>query len=237
MAQDCVIRQHTDCFKAENAGSMLLCFLTTIRMGYPCNWYIRMKSAVRPDAGIVRLVWAALLLGTKGLVLVYVLFGFLFYCFAQSALVSYIKGTAVRITRGAIPRPEAADRGLLPQAGPGRGAAGLPAADGRHAQRLRHPLPRPPFPGAVFGRGRRPGGQSGCAEFLHRPRDRPHQAQAPELVDRADAGVGAAAGRRGLFARPRIHLRPPWPGRLRQSGERRARPGRAGGRRQARARP
>ena len=39
------------------------------------------------------LVWAGLLLGTKGLVLVYALFGFLFYCFAQSALVSYIKGT------------------------------------------------------------------------------------------------------------------------------------------------
>ncbi len=44
------------------------------------------------------LVWAGLLLGTKGLVLVYALFGFLFYCFAQSALVSYIKGTGVHIT-------------------------------------------------------------------------------------------------------------------------------------------
>jgi Zn-dependent protease with chaperone function/type II secretory pathway pseudopilin PulG len=49
------------------------------------------------------LVWAGLLLGTKGLVLVYALFGFLFYCFAQSALVSYIKGTGVRITEEQYP--------------------------------------------------------------------------------------------------------------------------------------
>ena len=49
------------------------------------------------------LVWAALLLGTKGLVLVYALFGFLLYCFAQSALISYIKGTGVRITEEQFP--------------------------------------------------------------------------------------------------------------------------------------
>jgi Zn-dependent protease with chaperone function/Tfp pilus assembly protein PilE len=49
------------------------------------------------------LVWAGLLLGTKGLVLVYALFIFLFYCFAQSALVSYIKGTGVRITEEQYP--------------------------------------------------------------------------------------------------------------------------------------
>jgi Zn-dependent protease with chaperone function len=49
------------------------------------------------------LVWAGLLLGTKGLVLVYALFIFLFYCFAQSALVSYIKGTGVRITAEQYP--------------------------------------------------------------------------------------------------------------------------------------
>ncbi len=49
------------------------------------------------------LVWAALLLGTSGLVLVYALFGFLLYCFAQSALISYIKGTGVRITEEQFP--------------------------------------------------------------------------------------------------------------------------------------
>jgi Zn-dependent protease with chaperone function/type II secretory pathway pseudopilin PulG len=49
------------------------------------------------------LVWAGLLLGTNGLVLLYALFGFLLYCFAQSALVSYIKGTGVRITEEQFP--------------------------------------------------------------------------------------------------------------------------------------
>jgi hypothetical protein len=40
------------------------------------------------------LVWALLLIGTVGTLLIYLLFGFLFYCFAQSALISYIKGTS-----------------------------------------------------------------------------------------------------------------------------------------------
>lgn len=44
------------------------------------------------------LAWALLLLGTVGMLLVWLLFGFLFYCFAQSALISAIKGTGVRIT-------------------------------------------------------------------------------------------------------------------------------------------
>jgi Zn-dependent protease with chaperone function/Tfp pilus assembly protein PilE len=49
------------------------------------------------------LVWAALLLGTQGMVLLYAVFGFLLYCFAQSALISYIKGTGVRITEEQFP--------------------------------------------------------------------------------------------------------------------------------------
>jgi Zn-dependent protease with chaperone function/Tfp pilus assembly protein PilE len=49
------------------------------------------------------LAWAALLLGTKGFVLVYALFGFLLYCFAQSALISYIKGNGVLITEEQFP--------------------------------------------------------------------------------------------------------------------------------------
>jgi Zn-dependent protease with chaperone function len=49
------------------------------------------------------LVWAGLLLITFGLVLVYLLFGFLFYCVAQSALISYIKGNGVRITDEQFP--------------------------------------------------------------------------------------------------------------------------------------
>jgi Zn-dependent protease with chaperone function/type II secretory pathway pseudopilin PulG len=49
------------------------------------------------------LVWVLLLIGTVGMVLVYALFAFLFYCFAQSALISYIKGNGVRITEEQFP--------------------------------------------------------------------------------------------------------------------------------------
>jgi Zn-dependent protease with chaperone function len=48
-------------------------------------------------------VWAALLVGTVGMALVYVLLFFISYCFAQSALVSYIKGTGVQITPQQFP--------------------------------------------------------------------------------------------------------------------------------------
>ena len=53
--------------------------------------------------GLSVLVWALLLIGTVGMVLVYALFAFLFYCFAQSALISYIKGNGVRITEEQFP--------------------------------------------------------------------------------------------------------------------------------------
>ena len=47
--------------------------------------------------------WILIVLGTFGLALLYGLLFFLGYCFAQSALVSYIKGTAVHITGGQFP--------------------------------------------------------------------------------------------------------------------------------------
>lgn len=49
------------------------------------------------------LVWAGLVLGLGWTVLSYALMFFLFYCFAQSALISYIKGTGVRITAEQFP--------------------------------------------------------------------------------------------------------------------------------------
>ncbi|QNA87573.1 M48 family metalloprotease [Massilia sp. Dwa41.01b] len=48
-------------------------------------------------------VWAGMIFGAGGVVLVYGLMFFLFYCFAQSALISYIKGTGVRITHEQFP--------------------------------------------------------------------------------------------------------------------------------------
>jgi len=49
------------------------------------------------------LVWLLLLVGTLGTVLVYAVAFFLFYCFAQSALISHLKGNGVRITEEQFP--------------------------------------------------------------------------------------------------------------------------------------
>jgi MFS superfamily sulfate permease-like transporter len=49
------------------------------------------------------LAWAALVAGMGWAVLGYAVMFFLFYCFAQSALISYIKGTGVRITHEQFP--------------------------------------------------------------------------------------------------------------------------------------
>ncbi len=49
------------------------------------------------------LLWTVLVLGTLGLALVYGLVFFLVYCFAQSALISHIKGTGVQITEQQFP--------------------------------------------------------------------------------------------------------------------------------------
>jgi Zn-dependent protease with chaperone function len=53
--------------------------------------------------GLSVLVWIALVLGTLGMALLYALLFFLVYCFAQSALISYLKGNAVRITEDQFP--------------------------------------------------------------------------------------------------------------------------------------
>ncbi|WP_342620851.1 M48 family metalloprotease [Rhodoferax sp. GW822-FHT02A01] len=44
------------------------------------------------------IVWLLLIAGTFGVALLYLLLGFIGYCFAQSAWVAHIRGTAVRIT-------------------------------------------------------------------------------------------------------------------------------------------
>jgi len=49
------------------------------------------------------LMWALLVLGTVGMALLYLLLFFIGYCFAQSALVSYLRGTAVQITPAQFP--------------------------------------------------------------------------------------------------------------------------------------
>lgn len=49
------------------------------------------------------LVWLGLLVGTLGIILIYLLAFSLFYLFAQSAFISYLKGTAVEITPAQFP--------------------------------------------------------------------------------------------------------------------------------------
>jgi Zn-dependent protease with chaperone function len=52
---------------------------------------------------VALLIWALLLIGTLGMALLWGLLFFISYCFAQSALVSYLKGTAVQITAAQFP--------------------------------------------------------------------------------------------------------------------------------------
>ncbi|MRX08159.1 M48 family metalloprotease [Pseudoduganella sp. FT25W] len=49
------------------------------------------------------LIWALLVVGTVGMALLWGLLFFISYCFAQSALVSYLRGTAVQITAAQFP--------------------------------------------------------------------------------------------------------------------------------------
>ncbi|MRW93805.1 M48 family metalloprotease [Duganella sp. FT80W] len=65
--------------------------------------YKNEKTLFRIMLALSLLIWAALVIGTLGMALVYVLLFFVSYCFAQSALVSYIRGTGVQITPAQFP--------------------------------------------------------------------------------------------------------------------------------------
>ncbi|MCM5681071.1 M48 family metalloprotease [Schlegelella sp. S2-27] len=49
------------------------------------------------------IVWLALVVGTLGIALIYLLFGFLGYLFVHSAFISYLKGTGVKLTPEQFP--------------------------------------------------------------------------------------------------------------------------------------
>lgn len=49
------------------------------------------------------IVWLLLIVGTLGIGLIYILFGFIFYLFVQSGFIAYIKGTAVKLTPQQFP--------------------------------------------------------------------------------------------------------------------------------------
>ncbi|WP_308340334.1 M48 family metalloprotease [Variovorax sp. ZS18.2.2] len=53
--------------------------------------------------GLGVLIWGLLVLGTLGIALIYVLLGFIAYVFAQSAVIAWIKGTAVKLSPTQLP--------------------------------------------------------------------------------------------------------------------------------------
>lgn len=61
----------------------------------------RTRFAITATLAII--FWIAIILGTLGIALLYVLFFFIFYVFAHSAFISYLRGSAVRITAEQFP--------------------------------------------------------------------------------------------------------------------------------------
>jgi Tfp pilus assembly major pilin PilA/Zn-dependent protease with chaperone function len=65
--------------------------------------YKNEKTLFLIAAVISGLFWAALIIGTIGIALIYLLFGYLFFLFAHSAFITYLKGTGVRIGENQYP--------------------------------------------------------------------------------------------------------------------------------------
>lgn len=65
--------------------------------------YSKEKSLFTLLAIISGIVWAALIIGTFGMALLYVLMFFIIYLFSHSAFISYLKGTAVEINAEQFP--------------------------------------------------------------------------------------------------------------------------------------
>ena len=61
----------------------------------------RMLGAITLVLGL--LVWVLVVVGTLGIALVYLLFGFLFYLFAQSALIAWLRGNGVLLSAQQLP--------------------------------------------------------------------------------------------------------------------------------------
>ncbi|MPM28630.1 Protease HtpX [bioreactor metagenome] len=65
--------------------------------------YPREKTLGRITLVLGIIVWVLLILGTLGVALIYVLFGFIGYLFAQSALIAWLRGTGVRLSEEQLP--------------------------------------------------------------------------------------------------------------------------------------
>jgi len=65
--------------------------------------YRHEKTLFGIAAVLAILFWIVLIVGTLGIALIYLLIAFLIYLFAQSGLISYLRGNAARITREQFP--------------------------------------------------------------------------------------------------------------------------------------
>lgn len=65
--------------------------------------YKNEKSLFRIAALISTMFWVALIVGTFGIALIYLLLGYLFFLFAHSAFISHLKGSGVRISEDQYP--------------------------------------------------------------------------------------------------------------------------------------
>lgn len=66
--------------------------------------YPREKTLGRITLVLGIIVWLLLIVGTVGIALLYVLFGFIGYLFAQSALIAWLRGTGVRLSEEQLPQ-------------------------------------------------------------------------------------------------------------------------------------
>jgi Zn-dependent protease with chaperone function/type II secretory pathway pseudopilin PulG len=72
--------------------------------GAPDELVYRHEKTLFGIAAVISLLfWAVLIVGTLGIALIYVLLAFIIYLFAQSGLISYLRGNAVRITADQFP--------------------------------------------------------------------------------------------------------------------------------------
>jgi len=65
--------------------------------------YKNEKPLVLITAVVAAIVWLALFLGTFGILLVYLVLGYVFFLFAHSAFISHLKGSGVRISKEQYP--------------------------------------------------------------------------------------------------------------------------------------
>ena len=65
--------------------------------------YKNEKPLLRIAVVFSAIIWLALFVGTFGIVLLYLLLGYLFFLFAHSAFISHLKGSGVRISREQYP--------------------------------------------------------------------------------------------------------------------------------------